>query len=186
MKKSSKKIKLTVIIILLIVIFYIIFANCFNLINNYSNKGYKFGLAADYVGAYRNALYTSINTIIENEDYGTFVIRNNGKFIYYPDNKNLFEAEKKYIYKYEGFWYLSDKLRFTITRTTLEKSGFNLLFKDFEYSCKIHFNFIKDNWFSDNLFINNIEFHPIENITGNEERRLLLDDEIIEKFLKEK
>lgn len=186
MNKKFMKILLFVALILIIT-FYIIFANCFNLINNYFEKGYanKYGAVAGPIGAYERGLYSFINTIIENDDYGVLVIKNNGRFIYYPGYENLFETKEENVYKYEGVWYLSDKLRFTITRTTLNKYGFNLLFKDFEYTSKIHFNFIKDGWYSDNLFINGIEFQPVEKITENQEKRLFLDNEIIDKFLKE-
>ena len=39
MKKISKKIKLSIVIVSIIII-YIISVNCFNLINNYFEKGY--------------------------------------------------------------------------------------------------------------------------------------------------
>ncbi|WP_313340762.1 hypothetical protein [Sedimentibacter sp.] len=190
MKKNSTKIKLSISIISVIII-YIIYINCFNLISNYAEKGYpgKHSAVAGPYGAYLKNLYLSLNTIIENDEYGILVVRKSGKFIYFP-HKNFIEPEKENVYKYEGYWYLSDKMKFTITRTTLNKSGFNLSFKDFEYSCKIYIDYnheyFENNWFSDNLFINDIEFHPLENITENEKERLFLDDEIIDKFLKGK
>ena len=95
----------------------------------------------------------------------------------------MFQTHESNVYKYDGFWLYGHGFRFTVTKTTFNKKGFNVSFKDHEYNHNTYFTFLRDNWYSDNIFINDIEFSPLDNITPESEGRLFLDDEVIKKFL---
>jgi len=103
--KTISIILITVIITLILVCS--VFFSCFNKFGNYAERGEpdKGHLATDIVSAYNLNVFRVINTIVTNEDYGTFIIKNNGEFIYYPGEYNVLDFQENNVYSYQGYWY---------------------------------------------------------------------------------
>ncbi|MDF2884009.1 MAG: hypothetical protein K0R54_4575 [Clostridiaceae bacterium] len=187
--KTISIILITVIITLILVCS--VFFSCFNKFGNYAERGEpdKGHLATDIVSAYNLNVFRVINTIVTNEDYGTFIIKNNGEFIYYPGEYNVLDFQENNVYSYQGYWYKPQwtNIRFTATQTRLRKSLFNLRLKDSEFFCNFEYVDSGTYSFNDNLMIRGFEFKVLDNelIKGNKEK-LILDDSIIREFIMQK
>ena len=190
----NKKKTISIVLITAIVVFIIvcsIFFSCFNKFGNYAERGEpdKGHLATDKVSAYNLSVFQALNTIVTNDDYGTFIIEDDGKFIYFPGEHNVLDFQENNVYSYQGYWYKPQwtNIRFTATRTKLRKPILNLRFKDSEFFCNFDYVDSGTYSFNDNLMIRGMEFKVLNNefSQGNKEK-LRLDDNVIREFLKQK
>ena len=190
----NKKKTISIVLITAIVVFTtqtLIFFNCINKFGNYAERGEpdKGRLATDKVSAYNLYVFQEINTIVINEDYGTFIIKNDGEFIYYPGEYNVLDFQENNVYSCKGYWYkpLWPGIRFTVTQTKLRKSFLNLRFKDLEFFCSFEYIDSGTYSFNDNLMIRGMEFKVLDNeFTEGNKEKLKLDDNVIREFLKQK
>lgn len=169
----------------------LMFFSCFNKFGNYGERGEpdKGHLATDIVSAYNLSIYQVLNTIVTNDDYGIFIIKNNGEFIYYPGEYNVLNFQEENVYSYQGFWYKPQwtNIRFTATRTKLRRPYFNLKFKDLEFFCNFEYVDSKTYSFNDNLIIRGFEFKVFDTeLTEGSKNKLILEDSIIREFIKQK
>lgn len=187
----NKKKTISTVLITSIVVFIIvcsIFFSCFNKFGNYAERGEpdKGHLATDKVSWYNLYVFKDLNTIVTNNDYGTFIIENSGKFIYFPGEYNVLDFQENNVYSYQGYWYkpLGTNIRFTATQTKLKKSIFILRFKDSEFFCSFDYVDSGTYSFNDNLMIRGMEFKVLNNeFTEGSKEKLKMDKNVIREFL---
>lgn len=190
----NKKKTISIVLITAIIVFIIVcsmFFSWFNKFGNYAERGEpdKGHLATDIVSAYNLSVFQALNTIVTNDDYGTFIIEDNGKFIYFPGEDNVLDFREDNVYSYHGYWYKPQGtfIRFTATRTKLRKSFLNLRFKDSEFFCNFDYEDSGTYSFNDNLMIRGMKFELLNNeFTQGSKEKLRLDDKVIKEFLKHK
>ncbi|MGB4437928.1 MAG: hypothetical protein WBJ13_01615 [Sedimentibacter sp.] len=161
-------------------------------IGNYDVRGVKDvgKVVADKGGWYRRYIFVDLSTIASNDEYGTFVFKKNGKFFYFPAEKNVLYDNSKNVYKYVGYWYYNFyDMRLTVTRTHFARKFFNVSFKDKEFFCSFTYeSFLHGNsgdmTFNDDLIIENQKFKLLDNeFTKNSKEKLRLGDDVIDKYL---
>lgn len=155
-------------------------------------KGYANArdLVSDHVGShYRNTL-AALNTILESEEYGIFVIEQKGEFTYFPAAKNFVGPQNNKIYCYKGFWYLMDekrKFKLTITETEFKRILFKKSYKEREFQGTLNISFSELMTDDKPVIINDIEFYALDNeLTKDSKNKLHLEDEVIKKILENK
>lgn len=157
---------------------------------NYSQRGVPLvkGLVGGAEAWYNQNIFADLSTIATNSEYGTFVFRKNGEFSYFPNSKDILINKSSKTSRYDGFWFMPDYyIRLTVIRKYMNRNLLNISFKDEEFFLFMRFNWPSDMSFNDNLIINGQEFVLLNNdLTKNNKEKLRMEDETIEKFLKEK
>ena len=104
-KKTISLVGVTAIVVSVIIC--TILVTCFNKFGNYGERGDadRGRLASDIVSAYNLYVFKGLNTIVTNDDYGTFILKKDGSFIYFPGDHNVLDFGKKVI-QYKGYWYI--------------------------------------------------------------------------------
>jgi hypothetical protein len=69
--------------------------------------------------AYDRNIFMNLSTIACNSEYGSFIFKEDGKFYYFPEAKNIFNDKSNNVYQYMGYWYYDDKhnIELTVFRT---------------------------------------------------------------------
>jgi|GEM_PF-577407 signal peptidase I len=182
-----KKKILLMFIIILIVLILIWGYQAKSKHKNYNERGTPVseGLVGGKEAWYNNVIFEDLSTIAENSDYGTFVFKKNGDFVYFPSEKDALTNKISNVYRYDGIWYKHYQLRLTVTKRIFNRRLFNISFKDDEFFLYLGYNWDGDMTFDENLIINGKEFVLLNNeLTENIDKKLRMDDEVIEKFIK--
>lgn len=152
--------------------------------------GDKLHLATGMESSYQNNVFLKLSTIANNDNYGTFVFKADGKFYYFPENNNILDINNKNIYKYMGYWFYDmGDMKFTVLRTYFNKSIFDVSFekKDYIISLMNISNEKTPYVYKDNLLIDNQEFELLNNeLTDYGDEGLRLNDKRINEYLKTK
>ena len=142
-------------------------------------------LVGDQQAWYNRYKFEELNCIATNETYGTFVLKKDGYFIYYPE-ENIFDSSEDRVKKYTGIWFYNFReMKFTVLQTYYNKLFFNSsntkkeFFTSFGYDNSETFNFNDDLIISDNLF----KLQENE-LTKNSNQKLKLESTIIENYIK--
>ncbi len=147
----------------------------------------EYGLVGGKEAWYNKSIFDGLSTIATNPEYGTFVFKRNGEFVYFPEEQDILNDRTSRLFRYDGIWYKDGKLRLAVTREYKSRETFkeNLLYKIYYLDMSHIWSDKMD--FNENLKINDHEFILINNyMTRSSSQKLRIDDEIIEEFLKEK
>ncbi len=138
------------------------------------------------IPAYNNNIFIGLNTIAENDEYGSFIFKEDGKFYYFPGRKNILDNRYNNAYQYMGYWYYdyTHNIQLKVFRTYFNKILRKANFKEKQYILPFDYINSEEYKFSDDLLIDNKIFKLLDNeLTEKSGEKLRLDEEIINQYL---
>lgn len=177
---KAYKIIIGIILTLIILLSFgaYLYPNHFNKFGNYTERGLSKNAI---LGSETSDVLKNINTILESETLGTLILKNNGKFYYFPSPYNFFDVNNPTtISYYEGYWYVPRRnIRFTTTKKVFNTIETKINYKNYEYFFDIEY---LEN--DKSLKIDFSTFTPInDKFTEDEQNKFCISNKTIDNFL---